>query len=112
MTGRILPAARPQKPSPQPPAPPAAPPLPPKRTIPTWRTGDRVRWQRYTGTYLRETIGGEAELLIGQRTYRVPVGELRRHADTAGAARRGAMHKQQMPPRAPQQAQRARGKQH
>jgi len=71
-----------------------------------------VRWQRYTGTYLRETIGGEAELLIGQRTYRVPVGELRRHADTAGAARRGAMHKQQMPPRAPQQAQRARGKQH
>ena len=81
----------------------------------SWREGER-----WTATLeieartvsLRETIGGEAELLIGQRTYQVPVGELRRHADTAGAARRGAMHKQQMPPRAPQQAQRARDKQH
>ena len=77
MTGRILPAARPQKPSPQPPAPPAAPPLPPKRTIPTWRTGDRVRWQGYTGTFLRETVDDQAEVLIGTRTLRLPKTELR-----------------------------------
>jgi hypothetical protein len=77
MTGRILPAARPQKPSPQPPAPPATPVPPQIRVTPTWRTSDRVSWQRYTGTFLRETIGGEAELLIGRRTFRVPVGELR-----------------------------------
>jgi hypothetical protein len=36
-----------------------------------------VRWQGYTGTFLRETVDGEAELLIGKRTYRVPAGELR-----------------------------------
>ena len=77
MTGRILPAARPQKPSPQPPAPPATPVPPQIRVAPTWRTGDRVRWQRYTGTFLRETVDGEVEVLIGKRTFRVPVGELR-----------------------------------
>jgi hypothetical protein len=36
-----------------------------------------VRWQRYTGTFLREMISGEAEVLIGKRTCRVPAGELR-----------------------------------
>jgi hypothetical protein len=36
-----------------------------------------VRWQGYTGTFLRETVDGEAELLIRKRTYRVPAGELR-----------------------------------
>jgi hypothetical protein len=75
MAGRILPAVvRPQKP-PQPPAPPAAP--APPRSAPTWRAGDRVRWQRYTGQFLRETIDGEAEVLIGAKAYRVPAGELR-----------------------------------
>jgi|1185.fasta_scaffold432256_2 hypothetical protein len=44
---------------------------------PTWRPGDRVRWKDYTGQYLRETIDGQAELLIGTRTYRVAAGELR-----------------------------------
>ena len=76
MTGRILPAARPQKPSPQPPAPPAAPP-PQIRVAPAWRPGDKVRWQGYAGTFLRETVDDQAEVLIGTRTYRVDRGELR-----------------------------------
>lgn len=75
MAGRILPAVRPQKPAPQPPAPAVAPARVPN--VLSWRTGDRVRWQRYTGTFLRETVDGQAELLIGARTYRVPAGELR-----------------------------------
>ena len=77
MAGRVLPAVRPQKPKPPPPAPPVAAPTPPQAPIVTWRTGDRVRWQRYVGTFLRETVDGEAELLIGKRTYRVPPSELR-----------------------------------
>jgi len=36
-----------------------------------------VRWQGYAGTFLRETIGGEAEVLIGARTYQLPKTELR-----------------------------------
>ena len=75
MAGRVLPAVKPQKPILQP-APSVAPP-PQIRVAPTWRTGDRVRWQRYAGTFLRETVGGEAQVLIGKRTYRVPAGELR-----------------------------------
>jgi hypothetical protein len=43
----------------------------------TWRPGDRVRWKDYVGQFLRDTVDGEAELLIGTRTYRVPAGELR-----------------------------------
>ena len=79
MAGRILPA-RPQKSpprSPPQPAPPAAPAPPQVRIAPTWRVGDKVRWQGYTGTFLRETVDGDAEVLIGKRTYRVPAGELR-----------------------------------
>ena len=59
MAGRILPAVRPQKPAPQPPAPAVAPARVPN--VLSWRTGDRVRWQRYTGTFLRETVDGQAE---------------------------------------------------
>ena len=44
---------------------------------PIWRTGDKIYWQGYVGQYLRDRPGGEAELLIGKRTYRVPTGELR-----------------------------------
>jgi hypothetical protein len=44
---------------------------------PSWRPGDKVRWKDYTGQFLRETIDGEAEVLIGTRTYRVAAGELR-----------------------------------
>ena len=75
MAGRVLPAVRPEKPKPPPPAPPAAP--TPPQVFSTWRTGDRVRWQRYVGMFLRETVDGDAELLIGKRTYRVPPSELR-----------------------------------
>ena len=46
-------------------------------STPTWHTGDRVRWQDYTGTFLRETVDGQVELLIGTRTYRVTAGEPR-----------------------------------
>ena len=77
MTGRILPAARPQKPSPQPPAPPATPVPPQIRVAPAWRPGDKLRWQGYTGTFLRETVDDQAEVLIGTRTLRLPKSEVR-----------------------------------
>ena len=75
MAGRILPA-KPQSPARQP-APPAM--LASTRILstPAWHTGDGVRWQGYTGTFLRETIDGQVELLIGTRTYRAAAGELR-----------------------------------
>jgi hypothetical protein len=78
MAGRILPASWPQPPSP--PAPPAPKPRQ-FRAIPTWRTGDKVLWHGYTGTFLRETVDGRAEVLIGPRTYCVDRGELRSPQD-------------------------------
>ena len=45
---------------------------------PSWRPGDTVRWREYVGQFLRDTVGGEAEVLIGKRTYRVAAGELQR----------------------------------
>ena len=47
------------------------------RTTLTWRTGDKVLWNGYTGTFLRETVDDYAEVLIGTRTYRLPKAELR-----------------------------------
>jgi hypothetical protein len=41
------------------------------------RTGDKVLWNGYTGTFLRDTIEGRAEVLIGTQTYGVPRNELR-----------------------------------
>jgi hypothetical protein len=43
---------------------------------PTWRPGDKVQWQGYIGTYLRETVDGQVEILVGTRTYRVRKVEL------------------------------------
>jgi hypothetical protein len=40
--------------------------------------GDRVRWKDYTGQFLRDTVDGQVEVLIGTRTYRVARGELQR----------------------------------
>jgi hypothetical protein len=37
---------------------------------PRWRPGDRVIWNGYAGSFLRETSDGYAEVLIGRRTYR------------------------------------------
>jgi hypothetical protein len=34
-------------------------------------------WNGYTGTFLRETVDDQAEVLIGTRTYRLPRGELK-----------------------------------
>ena len=45
---------------------------------PAWRTGDKVLWQGYSGTFLRDTVDGQVEVLIGTRTYRVARGELQR----------------------------------
>jgi hypothetical protein len=36
-----------------------------------------VRWQGYSGTFLRETVDDQAEVLIGTRTLRLPKTELR-----------------------------------
>jgi hypothetical protein len=44
---------------------------------PTWRPGDKVAWRGYVGQYLRAADNGQAEVLIGTRTYRVAAGELR-----------------------------------
>ena len=62
MAGRVLPIRRAAPPRQQQPAPPAAP-LPLRTTWPTlaWRTGDKVRWHGYTGTFLRETVDDQAE---------------------------------------------------
>ena len=44
---------------------------------PTWRAGDRVRWQGRVGVFRRDLGDGEhAEVLIGDRVYRVRVSEL------------------------------------
>ena len=43
---------------------------------PAWRAGDRVYWNGYTGTFLRDTIDGQAEVLIGTRTYLIGRGDL------------------------------------
>ena len=48
-----------------------------KQAFPTWRTGDKVLWNGYTGTFLRETVDDHAEVLIGTRTYRLHKAELR-----------------------------------
>jgi hypothetical protein len=41
-----------------------------------WRAGDKVYWNGYTGTFLRDTVDGEAEVLIGTKTYLIGRGEL------------------------------------
>jgi hypothetical protein len=41
-----------------------------------WRPGDKVRWNGYVGTFLRDTVEGQAEVLIGTRTYLIGRGEL------------------------------------
>ena len=41
-----------------------------------WRAGDKVSWNGYTGTFLRDTVDGQAEVLIGTRTYLIGRGEL------------------------------------
>ena len=76
MAGRILPTNRPRN-LPQQPGPSAAPVPARAGTIPTWRTGDKVLWNGYAGTFLRETVDDHAEVLIGTRTYRLPKAELR-----------------------------------
>jgi len=78
MSGRErLPSGAPRKAS-QKRAHPAAP-KPAVFAGPTWSAGDRVRWQHHTGTYLRAALNEDdlAEILIGQRTYRVRRAELR-----------------------------------
>jgi hypothetical protein len=48
----------------------------PTAITPVWRAGDRVRWNGYTGTFLRDTADGQAEVLIGTKTYLIGRGEL------------------------------------
>ncbi len=77
MAGRILSVSRPRTPPQQPDPSATLVPAPARvRPAPTWRTGDKVLWNGYTGTFLRETVDDHAEVLIGTRTYRVSVGEL------------------------------------
>ena len=47
------------------------------RVSPTWRPGDQVRWQGRAGTFRRDAGDGEhAEILLGERIYRVRFREL------------------------------------
>jgi len=41
-----------------------------------WRAGDKVYWNGYTGTFLRDTVDGQAEVLIGTKTHLIRRGEL------------------------------------
>jgi hypothetical protein len=43
---------------------------------PAWLPGDKVRWHGYSGTFLRETVDDQVEVLIGTRTHRLPKAEL------------------------------------
>lgn len=48
------------------------------RIAPTWRLGDKVRWKDRVGLFCRPLDDGEhAEVLIGERVYRVRIGGLR-----------------------------------
>jgi hypothetical protein len=78
---------------------PTAPAVSPSILVePTWRAGDEVHWHGYIGTFLQETEEdeGNAEVLIGTRTYRVRKAELRRapsatagHPSAIGSSRDG-----------------------
>jgi hypothetical protein len=47
------------------------------RITPTWRAGDNVRWQGRAAVYRRDVGDGEhAEIVIGERVYRVRSKEL------------------------------------
>lgn len=50
---------------------------PPTEIARLWRWGEAVRWQDRTGVYRRDVGDGEhAEVLIGERVYRVRIDEL------------------------------------
>jgi hypothetical protein len=47
------------------------------RVTPTWRPGEKVRWKDRQGVFRRDVGDGEhAEIVIGERVYRVRVLEL------------------------------------
>jgi len=49
----------------------------PVQISPTWRAGDQIRWKGRTGAFRRDSGDGEhAEVVIGERVYRVPLKEL------------------------------------
>ena len=49
----------------------------PARITPTWRPGDRVRWKGRDGVFRRDVGDAQhAEIVIGERIYRVPTQDL------------------------------------
>lgn len=49
----------------------------PIRVAPSWRPGDPVRWKDRPGVFRRDIGDGEhAEITLGERVYRVRLGEL------------------------------------
>jgi hypothetical protein len=49
----------------------------PTRITPTWRVGDKVRWQGRAGVFRREVGDGEhVEITLNDRVYRVRLQEL------------------------------------
>ena len=51
---------------------------PVRRIAPIWKPGDQVRWQGRTGVFRRHVGDGEhAEVVSGERVYRVRVADLR-----------------------------------
>ena len=52
--------------------------LPVSKVAPIWRAGEAVRWKDRIGAYRRDVGDGEhAEITVGDRVYRVRIGELR-----------------------------------
>lgn len=51
---------------------------PPRRITPAWKPGDQVQWQARTGVFRRH-VGDDvhAEVVSGERVYRVRVADLR-----------------------------------
>ena len=47
--------------------------------MPNWVPGDRVRWKDYTGQFLRDTVDGQVEVLIGGTAARLGVRDRKRY---------------------------------
>jgi hypothetical protein len=60
------------------------------RINPSWRTGDKLRWQHYSGIFLYDVGDGEhANIVIADRVHRIRTAELTHHHLTAQDRRCG-----------------------
>ena len=78
MSGRVrMPGGAARKASQRRSRPATAAPIVATLALPRWRPGDPVRWKEYRGHFLEAADDPDmAEVMIGQRRYRVPLREL------------------------------------